>query len=236
MRDFKLKQGSNQIYTIDKEIFEKVTFGDEPYYNRDSKGKETHFAICPQCDNPIEIIGLYKKLKNTERPYGRHYPQSVKNLAKYNQQTYDYCPYAKKQKNVNHKMRKAKLGEYEKGIYNLMREQFDRAVYILEKKLDIKIGLNTAKKMLLKYIAAEAWLYPWSTYNNLPWMFGYFARAQSLDKKLILRDSPLYKAIVKSCPNAKFTPYNKYKKYDILEEKIVNHLMLIIFYLHISDI
>ena len=51
------------------------------------------FAICPQCDNPIQIVGLYKKLKNTDKPYGKHYTRSVNGLADYNQQAYDYSTY-----------------------------------------------------------------------------------------------------------------------------------------------
>lgn len=29
------------------------------------------------CDNPIQLIGLYKRLENTDRPYGKHYNRSL---------------------------------------------------------------------------------------------------------------------------------------------------------------
>ena len=100
-----------------------------------------------------------------------------------------------------------------------MREQFDRIVYILEKELDIKIGLNAAKKMLTTYIQSKAWLYPLATYNNLPWMFGYFSWAKSLYGQAVLKDSPLYKAIIRSCPNVEFTQHKSNKNYEVLGAK-----------------
>ena len=36
------------------------------------------------CDNPIQLIGLYKKLENTDRPYGKHYNRSF-SFASYNE-------------------------------------------------------------------------------------------------------------------------------------------------------
>ena len=50
MRKFKLRTGASNPYEI----------------NVDSA-----------CDNPIQLIGLYKRLENTDRPYGKHYNRSL---------------------------------------------------------------------------------------------------------------------------------------------------------------
>ena len=73
----------------------KTGISSEPYYNKNSANEPVQFAVCPQCDNPIEIIGLYKKLKNT-----------------------------------NSESRKSQCSDFGKNIYNLMRNQFDKVIYI----------------------------------------------------------------------------------------------------------
>lgn len=103
-----------------------------------NKEKTRQFAVCPVCDNPIEIIGLYKRLKNTKRPYGKHYSKSVKGLAVYSSQAYEFCLYAVNKK-VSKSSKKSVITNYERNIYNLLREQFDRVIYVLSKEIDIKI-------------------------------------------------------------------------------------------------
>lgn len=86
MKIFKLKVGSSKIYELNKNIFELQTKQKKPYYTFNNSNEQIQYAVCPACDNPIQIIGLYKKLKNTDKPYGRHCIHSVARLAEYNQQ------------------------------------------------------------------------------------------------------------------------------------------------------
>lgn len=219
MHKFKVKTGANKVYELNKEVFEEVTKQESLYYTQNKKNESIQFAVCPACDNPIEIIGLYKNLKNTKRPYGRHYPQSITGLATYNQQAYDYCPYSKKQINITIDSRKLKLTEFERSIYNLMREQFDRVVYVLSKQIDIKITNAVAQRMLITYVNGEGWLYPWATLYNLPWVFGHLTWSKPLYGQPILKGTPLYNSIIQNCPAAEFHSSEYYKGYDILLSK-----------------
>lgn len=220
MHSFKAQTGAAPIYEISKNNFERVTEQKSPYYVYNEKNELVQFAVCPICDNPIEIIGLYKRLKNTEHPYGKHFPKSLSGLAEYNQQAYDFCPYADKRKSVNINSRKTKLTDFEKNIYYLIREQFDRVIYILSKQLDIKITNNAARNMLTTYVSGKGWLYPWSTLNNLPWVIGHLSWSKKLYGQPILKNSPLYSAISEKCPAASFVPCDKYGgEYDILLSK-----------------
>lgn len=51
-----LTKGPFEI-TIDN--FVDATHKKEPYFQVDTKGKEKHYAICPECGNPIQIINLF---------------------------------------------------------------------------------------------------------------------------------------------------------------------------------
>ncbi len=199
MKNFKLRQGKNPIYPIEKGIFETVTNKKKPYFSENEK----YFAVCPQCDNPIQIIGLYKHIKVS--PYGKHYGNDI-SIARYNSQAYQYCPYRQKKMSLNKNRKKRKLTGFEKNIYDTVRENYDTAVYILSKAIHIRISQKLAERMLISYIKHETWLYPWATLNNVPWMIGYFFSAESLYKKLIKTDSPLYHAILKKCPAVYFEP------------------------------
>ena len=53
------EEGGIVIPTI-KEEFEKATKRKYPYYQVVG-GKYKHFALCPRCQNPVTIVGFYKK-------------------------------------------------------------------------------------------------------------------------------------------------------------------------------
>ncbi len=226
MHNFKTKTGISRIYEINKEEFELVTAQKKPYYSYNENNELVQYAVCPICDNPIQILGFYKALKNTDKPYGKHLKRSINGLADYNQQAYDFCPYANKNKNVNRYSRKSHLTDFERNIYNLLRDHFDRVIYVLAKQIDIKISNHLAKQMLITYVKGKGWLYPWSTLNNLPWVFGHLTWSKPLFGQPILKDSPIYLTILNKCPAAKFVPYQYNGKYDVLLSKEGMHLDL----------
>mgnify|MGYP001622854295 CR=1 FL=1 len=219
MRYYKLNQGIQEIFEIEKNSFELNTKMKEPYYQKNKNDEMVQYAVCPACDNPIEIIGLYKKLKNTNKPYGKHYPKTINRVAIYNQQAYEFCPYSSQKIQISKDCRKELLTDFERNIYTLMKENFDIVVYILSKVLDIKITRVLAEEMLKTYISSKSWQYPWATLNNLPYMFGYLYPAQSLYGKLILKDSNLYNTLKKKFKEIIFKQSKYYKNYEILEVK-----------------
>ena len=212
MKNFKLKQGNNRVYQISKSVYDEATQKRPLYYDMEN---DKCYAICPQCDNPIQLIGLYKQIKVS--PYGKHYPHSIP-LAAYNQQAYEYCPYHNKHYVFDKNVRKRQLTEFEKNIYVTARENFDSAIYILSQQLNIKVTMRMAEDILRSYTVHEAWMYPWATLNNIPWMLGYFLPARSLYKQLIKTDSELYQAIQNNCPKAEFDQSQYYKDYSVLNK------------------
>ncbi|MCS5465580.1 hypothetical protein NWO25_19660 [Enterococcus lactis] len=56
---------------------------------------DSYYAICPECDNPIQIIGLYKETQESGRkPYGKHHKGTIPYLAKYSEEDYLECPFS----------------------------------------------------------------------------------------------------------------------------------------------
>ncbi len=194
MRRFKLVQGDGKPYGITKENFEKLTKKEKPYVMMGADGETRNFGICPACDNPIQLIGLYKKLGNTDKPYGRHYNRDAA-IAAHNEQAYKYCPYASHVYKRTEKQLKDKLTDFEKNIYNTVRDYFDSAIYLLRKILGIYISPKYAEQILREYLASKGYMYYGATYYNIPWMLLYFCIAKPVYGKLVREGSPLYEML-----------------------------------------
>lgn len=175
MRKFKLRTGVSNPYEINAENFEKLTLKQEPYHKVGKDGVPRDFGVCPACDNPIQLIGLYKKLENTDRPYGKHYSRSL-SFAPYNETAYRFCPYSSNSREVTKESRKKELTDYERNIYNAVRDYFDLAVYIIQQETGIYVGERMARRILEDYLSAEGHMYYWATLYNIPWMLLYFLR------------------------------------------------------------
>lgn len=63
-----------------------------PYYQHNPKGILTAYAICPGCNNPIELIGMIRQPKDKRR-YGKHCGYNVMGLAVNNVEDYHCCKY-----------------------------------------------------------------------------------------------------------------------------------------------
>lgn len=216
MRRFKLKPGLTETYEITKENFEVLTNGRKIFREKGKDGKTREFGICPACDNPIQLIGLYKKLENTDRPYGKHYGHDIA-LAKHNEKTYQFCPYASRKWAVSKESLKEEVTDFEKGIYYAVRDNFDYAIYLAETVTGLKISPAYARQMLEYYLGVPGFIYYHATYYNIPWMLLYFMPAVTVHYKLVKKDSPIYN-LFKKCKYIKLLE-TKYASYYRVEKK-----------------
>ena len=83
-KDFKIK-------------YEEHVGNDERYlYKID--GDEKHLAVCPRCDNPVVILGIYRNIDVS--PHARHTRNiDIPDVAQYNEYKLERCPYHVKRAN-----------------------------------------------------------------------------------------------------------------------------------------
>ena len=191
MHKFKLKQGNEKPYDITIENFEKLTGQEKPYVETGADGIKRYFGICPACDNPIQLIGLYKELKNMDNPYRKHYNKDVA-IAIHNEQAYQFCPYSSHIYNNAERMLKDELTEFERNIYYTVRDYFGQAIYLLKEITGLMINEKYATQILQEYLAGQGYMYYGATYYNIPWMLLYFCSAKPVYGKLVCDGSPLY--------------------------------------------
>ena len=123
----KFATGASRSFKIETAIFEEISFKKKPFYQSDHRGKPVQYAICPACDNPIQIISLYKRRPDSPKPYGKHVPKSIPGVAEYFQEAYDVCPLAdhKKAKNPPPDLRKKNMKGLPTSILEAVRDHFD---------------------------------------------------------------------------------------------------------------
>lgn len=188
MNIFKLYPSANEYYPISTSEVEERTEKRPPYYITE-KGKSRQLGICPACDNPIQFIGLYKELANTDKPYGKHYGKDAPGLAKHNQSRYYYCPYSAKHTQYDRNSRYNDVDEVALKIVKLLVNNFGQIIYLVEKITGISISPQLAEKMLENYFRESAYLYPGATLVNVPFIFMYFSGTHNLYKRKINNES-----------------------------------------------
>jgi len=172
MKDFVLFRSSEMPHIICKENFEKYTKNEFPFKQIDN-GNIHFYATCPECENPIQIKGLY----NGKRVYGAHTGKNIKGLNEFNYLNYKYCPRAVKGSHVPKDERKELSSQKDITVYKTIRNNFDLAVAFAKKHLGYYISNNKAKEALDAYYESQGWLYPHSSVNNIPFMLFYLQPA-----------------------------------------------------------
>lgn len=202
MKSFVLYSSLETPHGISQEEFEKYTKNEFPF-KQNINGKTHYYATCPECENPIQIRGLY----SGDRKYGAHTGKGIKGLNEFNYQNYIYCPRAVQGTHVPREARKEVTSKKDIAIYNTVRESFDLAVGFAKKHLGFYISDARAKACLDTYYESQGWLYPHSSVNNIPFMLFYLQPAFNPYGLLVKKESELEKAVRKT-GDLKLEPVN----------------------------
>ena len=195
MKRFKLKKGEAAVYPVtSKEAFEQLTGRERPYVVKDKAGNQKAFGLCPACENPVQLIGLYKRIRNDAvQPYAKHYNRDAE-IAKHNEYTYKFCPYASHIYTSQTYETKTEVSELEYNIYCILRENFDAAVYLMQQISGLYLSKAEVQDLLRDYIVNDGHLYYGATIYNLPWMllYIYTMPAKPCFGRIIKKGSFLY--------------------------------------------
>ena len=88
---YKVRIEDTESKIIDKEGFEAETFRRDPWYQPGSAGKLAQFAVCPACDNPVQLVGLYELPPNVKNPFGKHATKSIRGIAPFDSEARNDC-------------------------------------------------------------------------------------------------------------------------------------------------
>lgn len=94
MHVFKLRAQDCGEIDIEKSTFDRLTDKREPWYVKDGE-KDYQYGVCPLCNNPVRIVGLYRPLLHTNKPYGRHTGKRINGFPHFDAEDMKWCRYAK---------------------------------------------------------------------------------------------------------------------------------------------
>lgn len=190
---FKTKAGTTDHIPITEENYERETRKEPPFVQESDSGKERYFAICPECDNPIQLVALYKQ-DSVVDPYGRHHKGAITGLADYDEEEYLNCPYSNPDWSSK-TMRRAPGSKKGAFLRRMMREQFDRVVYIWNATIPIRMSKKLAEEQLRLWRANEGWRNYDASYGNLSYNLMLAHKAISIVFRWVRKDSALCEAL-----------------------------------------
>lgn len=198
MREIKFTTNYEPVLSFSDQDFKtkyEERVGNNPGYVQKVRGKTKHLALCPRCNNPVAILGIYKKINVA--PHARHAKEvNIPNVAQYDEYKFQNCPY--------HNKRADYIKEYvdeteelqRQDLYKIAKEHYDKAIYLLQKETGIYITLAMAETLAENYVIMRAYNYIDATVYNIPWYLIYSFHGFPLYHMIIRKNSTLYKHLL----------------------------------------
>lgn len=198
MREIKFTTKYEPVLSFSDQDFKtkyEERVGNNPGYVQKVRGETKHLALCPRCNNPVAILGIYKKINVA--PHARHAKEvNIPNVAQYDEYKFQNCPY--------HNKRADYIKEYvdeteelqRQDLYKIAKEHYDKAIYLLQKETGIYITLAMAETLAENYVIMRAYNYIDATVYNIPWYLIYSFHGFPLYHMIIRKNSTLYKHLL----------------------------------------
>ncbi len=218
MKEIKFSTNYEQILSFDDRDF-KIKYEERISKNKDFvqviKGETKHLAICPRCDNPVAILGIYKRIDTS--PHARHIKGvNIKGVSEYNEYKYLCCPYHKKKADYIKEYVDETEEPERKRLYQIAKDNFDKAIYLIGKTLGLYVSEHLAEDLAHNYARLRVYNYIDATIYNIPWYMIYGYQGISLYHMLIRKNGVLYKRLKKL--GIKFNRGNS-RDYEYIENK-----------------
>jgi hypothetical protein len=194
MKEIKFSVKYDPVLSVtDKDFKTKYNeqIGDNIVYTPTINGDKKYLAICPLCNNPVVILGIFKKIDRA--PHARHAKGiNILGVAEYNEYKYEHCPYHIKKADYVKEYVPETEEPLRQEIYRIAKEHFDKAIYLLKRATGIYITPKMAENFAENYAAIRAYNYIDATVYNIPWYLIYSYQGISLYQMIIRKDSALY--------------------------------------------
>lgn len=212
MKEIKFTVGYEPVLSFSDKNFKKKyeeRVGNNATYTQVVGGDRKHLALCPRCNNPVVILGIYKKIEVA--PHARHAKGiNIPNVAQYNEYRFQNCPYHKKNSNYIKEYVPETEEPQRQELYKIAREHYDKAIYLLQKETGIYITLHMAEALAENYAIMRAYNYIDATIYNIPWYLLYSFNGFPLYHMMIRKNTTLYRHLLKLDFNLKNSKNKEY--------------------------
>lgn len=169
--------------------------GNNPGYIQVVNGETKHLALCPRCNNPVAILGIYKKIDVA--PHARHAKGiNIPNVVQYDEYKFQNCPYHKKRANYIKEYVPETEEPQRQELFRIAKEHYDKAIYLLKEETGIYITLKMAETLAENYVKMRAYNYIDATIYNIPWYLIYSFTGFPLYHMIIKKNTTLYRHLI----------------------------------------
>ncbi|KWB24969.1 hypothetical protein WL32_08280 [Burkholderia cepacia] len=201
MNVFKLRQGEHDYQKLTETGFHFATGKQYPWY-QSRAGKTMHYAVCPECENPMHIVNLDvdRKVDADGRSlplYAKHAVGDIEGIGKFDKDAYEECSLADP-KSFNGKNKTRRPGAITAGIIEILVNHADAVHYMVERFLGASVSDRLFASMLEQFHRQEGYLYREVSTSNVPYALLYMAGNQQVTGCGPKDDSVLARAVKKS--------------------------------------
>lgn len=169
--------------------------GNNPEYKQVIGGETKHLALCPRCNNPVAILGIYKKIDVA--PHARHAKGiSIPDVVQYDEYKFQHCPYHRKRANYIKEYVPETEEPQRQELYRIAKEHYDKAIYLLQEETGIYITLAMAETLAENYVIMRAYNYIDATIYNIPWYILYSFNGFPLYHMIVRKNTILYRHLM----------------------------------------
>lgn len=165
-------------HDLTEDRYNRETHREYPYVRSGSDGKPRHFALCPECQNPIQLVNRSVSSTESTTLYAKHIKISLSDLAEYEQVAYDDCQLANPHR-LDAKTRR-KPGKKTNKIKDIFSKYIDLIVNYAESMTGIKFSDSIIEQMIKDFCKSKGYEYRAVSENNIPLSFVYMTEAKSL--------------------------------------------------------
>ncbi|WP_299846339.1 hypothetical protein [uncultured Paracoccus sp.] len=171
---FKLRTEDRVSYDISKDQVEARIARNRPWFVAGTERRDDrHYAVCPWCDNPIQLKALYRR-DTIKRPHGSHTGKPQAGVGRFDLSRQLNCPY-RLTRQPGAKDDRRPRSEDDRALIAFVRDEFDRIVLTLRRDLGVSFSNDAARRMLQSWFENSGFLYRHINFRNLPWMIVYLA-------------------------------------------------------------
>lgn len=193
MIEVKYHKGNSKVHDVSKEDFVNTTNELLPYMVRDKHGKNA-YAICPLCENPVKLIGIYVSIEDRkQREHARHCKYNVTDIADFDIEKYERCPYHRRNPDyIMEPRRPEDMTQLNRDILQSAHDHFDECLYIIKRITGLHISSNLAEKIATDYMAHPGYMTYDVTRENIPYIMACCLTGIHIRGRIITENSPLY--------------------------------------------
>lgn len=162
---------------LTEDRYNQITRREYPYVRTGSDGKPRHYALCPECQNPVQLVNRSVSSTESTTLYAKHFKISLEGLANYDQDAYDDCQLANPHR-LDAKTRR-KPGNKTNKIKVIFSKYIDIVVNYAESMTGIKLSDTIIEQMISDFCKSKGHEYRAVSEHNIPLAFVYMTEAKS---------------------------------------------------------